>query len=729
MKKSLALLLLITMLLSLAACAGNGGDEADGGTVVSGPVPMKSVHEAENSESPGSFYARELIALPDPDAYVIEAIRSGPYIYMLAKSTENEPFIYRMEIETQSFEKLELSGEHVIQRISPGIGDGLCALSMDEEGSYHVLSLSPGGGTTEFRLPMLDEYERSLITWIYPIESGYIAFTTSDILALDEQGKLKKDLGKCDGSGLCLPDADGGILVVASVPTGAGTASLTRVQKFSRELEQLSSWDSERQFTSFYGDHSGGIIACDSGCVYRFDYENDQAIPIINTSSSAMQTGSLICLGEELFFSLSVKGPALWRPSAAPAPTLITLATYNMDVALFHKIREYNEESSKYRIEIVDYGKFDQSYGDGLGLTRLQTEITAGFAPDLYDLNELPAQLYARRGIFEDLKPYFSGSSPIQYEDFIPNAVKQLEQDGALYYICPSFDAMTFCSNKSITGGSSTWTTEQFLKAVEGYEPKEVFGPSMTQNKFLMYILVYLGDEYLDTEDLQCDFNEESFYKLLDFTTQLPAEYDPNKELSQEIALAYMGQQPILNWWAGNGGHSTTAFAAVSFGDAYQFIGFPGAGSNEIALSPSSLLAMSVDSENKEGAMDFIYYILRDENQLNFLSFPIVESALEKKFDKWEENFLRDETSKLGTSYEGALMTIEAPSTPETAAAIEGAMMDIIGRMDCLSVFDHSQLEILITECQGYFAGDKTLEQAVKGIQSKMQIYVSEQYG
>lgn len=126
---------------------------------------------------------------------------------------------------------------------------------------------------------------------------------------------------------------------------------------------------------------------------------------------------------------------------------------------------------------------------------------------------------------------------------------------------------------------------------------------------------------------------------------------------------------------------------------------------------------------------DFIYYILRDENQLNFLSFPIVESALEKKFDKWEENFLRDETSKLGTSYEGALMTIEAPSTPETAAAIEGEMMDIIGRMDCLSVFDHSQLEILITECQGYFAGDKTLEQAVKGIQSKMQIYVSEQYG
>lgn len=371
------------------------------------------------------------------------------------------------------------------------------------------------------------------------------------------------------------------------------------------------------------------------------------------------------------------------------------------------------------------YAKYDEAGHEGQGLDMLRADIAAGFMPDIYDLSQLPAELYAEKGLFEDLKPYFSGDAPVIYSDFVQSAVEVLEYEDGLYYIAPGFEAVTLCGDSSFVGDNGSWRPKDFFNAVDGMAAENVFGPEVTKDIFLYYLLAFLEDEYVDKEKLACDFESQSFQDFLSFAAGLPDDVDYENLDSQPIARAYVGEQPILIRQIGSSAIVFLSFTDTFFGGQAQYVGFPAESSSGVALLPHALVSMSASSPNKEGVMDFIYFILSPEAQTADMYCPIIQSLLDERMELWEEKYL-EQPPILNTYFEDSYIAIEGTTDIGTAKA---RLKAIIENMDCMMSCDEALLNIIIRESQPFFAGDISVKQASASIQSRAQIYISEQYG
>ena len=349
MKRSASIILLLSILLSIAGC----GSES---LVNENKIPAtgnlaKTAETLDVYEDSGDIYERELLMLPDAEVSLLDATISGGNIYLYG-TADKEPLLYRMEISTQNFERLEFPQEITAYRISATLNGGICILGSDESGAYILMTLDRDGSWIELLLPMLNEYENDVITQIIPVENGYIVFTSSQILAVDFHGNLLKNLGGYYRYGSCFPLDDGNLIIISQVMDGPGTQAAVKTTVLDTNFNTLESYESNRQFTAFYGsagdrDH---ILCRQAGTVFSFNYTDDTVKPVIDVSTSGMSPASLIPLGEELYFSLTNGNPYLWRPYDANAVSTLTLATYMPDINLVDYVNLYNENSTKYKI-------------------------------------------------------------------------------------------------------------------------------------------------------------------------------------------------------------------------------------------------------------------------------------------------------------------------------------------------------------------------------------------
>lgn len=723
MKRSISILLLLSALLSFAAC-GSDNTVTENKISVTGNT-AKKVETVDVYEDSGDIYERELLMLPDAEVSLVDATISGEKIYLYG-TADKDQLLYRMEVSDQNFERLEFPQGIMTYRISATLNGGVCILGIDEQGAYVLMTLDCDGSWMKLMLPMLSEYENDVITQVIPVENGYIVFTSSRILAVDFQGNRLKDLGGYYRYGSCFPQDDGSSIIISQVMDGPGTQATVKTTVLDTDFNTLESHESDRQFTAFYGsagdrDH---ILCRQAGTVFSFNYKDDTVKAVIDVSTSGMSPASLICLGENLYFSLTNGNSYLWRPYDANSVSTLTLATYMPDINLTDYVNLYNDNSTKYKISVVDYATYDQENA-GQGLSRLRTDIIAGRTPDIYDLSNLPAQLYAERGIFEDLKPHLTADAPVSYEQLIPSAAKALEYKGGLYYIAPAFETITVCGSKNFVGGNDHWTSQDFFEAVKGMNPENIFGPEVTKAVFLSYLLEFLAAEYIDTKALQCYFDSESFVKYLEFASQLPDECDYGELDSSAFGRAYVGKQSLLMEQIGVSAISFMSFADSCFGGEAQYVGFPTDSSSGVALNPSLLLAMSVSSQHKEGVMDFIYFMLSDEVQRTIKVCPVVQSILDEQMDRWEEQVYKY-PQVLHTTVDGVSVEVDGNIDPTEAKL---RLKKIIENIDSTTLYDEEILGIMIRESRAYFSGSISAQQAAKNIQSKSQLYVSEQYG
>ena len=736
MKKGIVILLLLSMLLTFTACGSNSApetNESPAETEVKKEQKEEHSSDSKNGEEldvysdGGEVYYRELLMLPDGDVMLSQTVDAGENIYLYGKINRTEEVLYKMDKEGLEFEKIQLPEECSIFRFTPAVGNELCGLCGSEENEYSVQLLDAEGNWSELQLPMLDEYEENGLLWIYPTENGYVAMTAYRILALDKAGNKIKEIGTYSGMADCFSLSDGRIIVVGGVADKPGGETITRTMVLDKDFNTLESYDSERVFGyyNFVSEDGSRILCGNMDTVFSFDYKNDSIEPLINSTLSGMNASTLIDMGDGVYFSLKDGAPYLWRRNDGSSATVLTLAAYNLDMSLSKYIELYNEKSTDYKIKVVDYAAFDNVGADGQGLNRLRTDIISGKTPDIFDLSNLPAQLYAAHGIFEDLKPYLNADAPVQYDSLIPSAVKALEYKDGLYYITPQFQIITVCGNESFAGSGDTWTVDDFFAAVDGMNPVNVFGPETTKNVFLSYVLTFLGKEYMDVNTGKCNFTDESFVRFLEFAAAIPDDGASVSDGSQPSGRAYAGKQALLLNSLGNGAIGFMSFDDAIFGGQARYVGFPTNSSNGIAMEPDALVAMSVSSQHKDGVMDFIYFLLGDGRQKAGNTMPINKNILPERMDSWEKTY-NEYPKVLHTLCDGASIEIEGEIDPEIA---KNRINELIDRIDCSTLYDEAVMDIVIKECQPYFAGQMSSEQAAANIQSKVQIYLSEQYG
>ncbi|MBQ9979641.1 MAG: extracellular solute-binding protein [Oscillospiraceae bacterium] len=418
--------------------------------------------------------------------------------------------------------------------------------------------------------------------------------------------------------------------------------------------------------------------------------------------------------------------------------TVLTFACVYMDYNMKREIIEFNKTNDLYRIHVKDYSQYNTSDDYTLGMTKLNTEIIAGNAPDIFYTSDLPMEVYGSKGLLENLWPYIDADEALGGRDALVlslfNALS--DSEGNLYQVVSSFNIRTLVGHPQVVGYEPGWTLSELLDAYRTMPAgAEIFSQGMVkEDVFRDCLFLNLGD-LVDWETGKCYFDSQQFIDYLKFTDLFPEEFDWenfNYELDYEDEYVRLrdGRQMLANVYFSSL-DSIFHYKAL-FNNEFTFIGYPTQEGNGASFSPSGGLAISSTCKHKDAAWSFVRTILTEEYQedINYWNLSTNKKVL---YDFLEEaNTPHYETDPVtGVTYEVPIyeMWVEEGTLPVYALNEEQMQQvyDLIENTDTVNTYDEKLAEIIMEEARGYFSGMKSAEEVASLIQNRVSIYVSEQ--
>lgn len=364
---------------------------------------------------------------------------------------------------------------------------------------------------------------------------------------------------------------------------------------------------------------------------------------------------------------------------------------------LYDIITGYNDRSGEYKIVPVGYS----------GETELQLMITSGDV-DLINWGESiltqgdgpDAQMYASKGYLLDLESEKLGNV-VQNAGFIEN-ILALDKNayGGVYTLPLSFYGRTLVGKSEYVGTESGWTLEEMLDVAERMPEDMVLYSNMTQSYFLELMLDCVINNFIDLNKKTADFSNENFYSLLRLCkNEFPGVRSENE--GEEDALLYVTS---LQAYAGMFGEMILENEEK---EGICPIGYPlcestdGNGMNLVFVNE---LSVAANTENAEGAADFLAYVFSAEIQEGNMMCSPIQSV----FESVEESYVKQSES----------------CTKE----ISEAAMEYVYHASSIAMRRSPISQIVLEEAEAYFSGDKTLEEVTALMESRAEIYLSEQY-
>ncbi|MCI8801150.1 extracellular solute-binding protein [Acetatifactor muris] len=428
-----------------------------------------------------------------------------------------------------------------------------------------------------------------------------------------------------------------------------------------------------------------------------------------------------------------------------PEKTILTYATMGLDWNMRKRIIAFNKSSEKYRIEIREYGQMNTGADNSAGLTKLNMDLSTGNAPDLLDMGALPIRQYSAKGLLEDLWPYIEKDREIGRERLMEKVFQAAEQDGKLYQIFETFAIQTVAGAKDVVGDRKSWTLAE-LQAAKAQMPEgcAVFGQYDTKESMLQTVLLQNMNHFVDWNNGKCSFDSDSFKALLEFCNSFPG----NKEIQQvqdedyesEASRIINKKQMLAQFTLYDLGWTYQEYKAA-FGGDFSLVGYPREdGSVGSSFIHSSGLAMSSGCKDKEGAWSFMRQLLlpglNDENnyagmfRTNKTDFEYqIKNAMTPEYQVDENgNQVLDENGKpiplpLGSMWISDDQEIKLPRPSQDDY---DRFMELYNAIDSENYSDENITKIITEETAAYFAGDRSLDDIVRQIQSRVSLYVSE---
>lgn len=777
----LACLLSACLLSALAAC-GSSPEEAEGAQMLSGTVyvpdfldcalPLLDV--SASCTDGDAFYLAGQVETDEADdtgGYAVSSSSDSSATFLSGA----HPALFRADGETGEVAALTDYVPTALPENSQG-DVSITALSVGAEGTLWALeritvyqSLDSGSigwdafandirqiwrhldsGGAELGRVDVDELARELAV------DGF------DGLAADSAGRLYAAGGGVvsvlDSEGNLLGSLAGAGLTGQLLPLNGSIGAVAIDDQGSRLLRLIDSeaqaWGAEYPLPAdigsifpgddgrFYYDNRDSLYAC------RWDGEQGEklldwsAAGVDQTKRIALQTlsnGKLAALLRKGDSWPQTYELALLTPTDASQvaeKTVLRLATLGLDYRIQAQVAGFNKHSDRYRIEITDYSQFNTDDDVTAGLTRLNTEIIAGNIPDILDTVSLPLRQYAAKGLLEDLWPYIEEDPELGREGVMERALQAAEIGGRLCQVFGDFSIQTVVGAAKVVGGDMGWTLEELRQALASMpEGCKIFGQYETKGTVLDAVLSQELGRYVNWPEGTCAFDSEAFRSLLEFCNSFPSNVDPDEAYVDEMAALSQGQQLLIA--AQLSDFSSIQMYKTVFGGEVTFIGYPTGEGCGSAFVPGAGLALSAACDDKEGAWSFIRTVLLPEEETYLGGFPTNRAAFQQLTEEsMEVTYAQDEKGELlldgkgnpienlrGAWYwEGGMAEIYA-----TTQAEYDQMMALYGAVDTVAERDESILRIVRENAAAYFSGDKTAENAVRDIQSRVKLYINEQ--
>ena len=427
--------------------------------------------------------------------------------------------------------------------------------------------------------------------------------------------------------------------------------------------------------------------------------------------------------------------------SSIQKKTELTLACFGLDYNLRSQIVKFNRSSADYRIVVKDYSEYATDDDYNAGLTKLNTEIISGSVPDLIaNSMQLPIRQYAAKGLLEDLWPYIDADPEYSRDKLMTKPLESLQTDGKLYQLPIDFGVTTAIGLGKVVDGYDTWTLADVNDALSKLpEGAMVFNQYYTQSEMLMYCVAMNAKGFMDWQNGTCNFDSDEFRALLEFVKPLPAEFSwqSDEEYESDFTRMKSGKQLLYPMNLNDFDNIYYTFAALDHD--IRFVGFPREdGSSGSAFTASVTLCIPTACKDKAGAWAFIRSALSEEYQKNLWNFPILRSAFDAMAGKaMTQEYQTDANGSQVLDGNGDPIPISSggmsygdePMIELYAVTQEqyDTVMELIESTTNFLDYDQSVLSIITEEAAGYLAGDRSVEEASRLIQSRVNLYIQEQ--
>ena len=389
---------------------------------------------------------------------------------------------------------------------------------------------------------------------------------------------------------------------------------------------------------------------------------------------------------------------------------LVVRAVFEDDFWLSEKVALFNQKSRDYHVVLESCG-YGNDVEDYARLTSVQ--VGAGKGPDILCGSELLQDYVSgmmEKGALEELNPYMEASG-IREEDYFPLAFSAWRQGEKIYSVTPKMDIYYEEMVTEVLGSAEPPDIETLADALLAREESAVYRQGLTSEGLLNTFLQ--GSESLwgmvDWKAGSCDFNTPLFEKLLEAARRYG--YDDRRTLEQEITHKI----DMTSYFHFSSPAEQKEEGLVSVGTLFD-------DGCHVVSYPLYAMAINSNSPHKEGAWEFIEFLLGEEVQYReeFYLLPVHRESFDKWLE-WELWWLTEPRYEdNGKGY------IPVYHGENTSAEKVNAYKKAIEDARPLPIQTAPILKIIQEEAEDYFNGSKNAEEVSRVINNRVQLYLDE---
>lgn len=727
MKKLICVLLCLILLFS--------GCESDGGENRSSTL----------SAAQGRSYKTARLELPFAASGIKQALLVNGKIYIIAENrqkyerhTETKTVLYVAGTDGRALSHAE--GVPSGQSVTPE-QEGMIAISLfaDESGEANLLFQRFAYGVGSAKLSYAKIEDSGELSGEGQLDAALTVGSNLQFARIGGDGRIyaraEDNFAIYERSGKCVFSEDG-LRVQDVFPMGASTAVLrwtdsgrilSTVKKNGNAVLGAVPIDGAQNL--FAGGGQYDLVAASSTALFAYDAASGESAKLFNwldvninyDSLCAVlmaEDGGAFCLGID-----SAKGTIfvdVLTPAAAeelPEKTVLTVGITSTEGFDWDKILEFNRNNEEYYLKAIFYTDEENGGVYGAGAQKLALDVTTGAAPDIYQVDDIPAETFARRGAFCDLTPFIErdlGENAL-YKPF----ADKMSIDGRICEAYSDFVLVTVVGLEKTVGAAEDWSFDKFRAAYAALPPgAAAFGDGSTAEFILGELLSGGMYDFVDFEHAACNFESGEFAAMLEFAAAAAG----NEHDGESFAAMKNGELLLSTAYVYEPG-MYALYRAHSTDEAVSFVGYPSKNGGVTLMLAGSGFAISASSAHKEAAWEFVKPLLTDEYQserLDEMGFPTNAAAFEKYL-------VAEKTPPVGgvTAYHygnGANFdSVTEQERQELRALIDGATLSRDS--------DYADIiSIIREESTHFFAGSCSAEDCAARVQGRVSILLSEKF-
>lgn len=389
--------------------------------------------------------------------------------------------------------------------------------------------------------------------------------------------------------------------------------------------------------------------------------------------------------------------------------------TFICSDSLKDAIIRFNNSDPDYKIELRSY-----IYSSDEERTRLLIELATGNEVDLLDTSLLPDDA-ADGSLLVDMLPYLEADEDISQEDFIPGIFADMTRNGGLYEYVDRYNLITVTARDSFA--EEDWTVDAICGILDQNPDLRI---ENDVDKLCYYFAWAASAEFMDYTTASCSFTSEAFEHwliLLKRLCQTDYQWDSDK-YTGEYAI-YIDNQLPANAGISSRRHANGEYTVVGFpesggtGTYFMRYGSPTAyGSwsflpnGENVYGAVSSIGIMASSANIDGAWRFIKTYMSGAEAVDLMNgIPAQKAAFERAI----ENKLNQKRDFSEFEY----------FNESDAAQVRDAVYNTSSTVSS----NETVISTIMSTFNAYLAGQYTEDAASAQLQSRLSIYLAEQYG